>query len=230
MFNLKKIEAIARYSFDSVERNFLLRTLSKYGNHARILDFGCGNGRFLDVMRANKYTNLIGIETNGQTAREVCQRGYTVLRDLSELNDSGFDVILLSHVIEHFDYKELKGLIDQLSRCLNVGGTFVVFTPLENKKFFFDFDHVKPYPPPALLELFGIGKNNPFQFEIKKQWALEDIFFRKRWFSIDYQPTLYKKKQCIFRYINYLLFSLHLLTFRVVGYKDSYGIAIKRIT
>lgn len=228
MSYLSKIETKARYWYDAVERRFLVKQVSKYDKNAHILDFGCGRGRWLGELRNKGYNHLTGIDKNEQNRIYVKNQGYEALKDLTELEGCYFEVILLSHIVEHFEYYELKCLIDKLSRHLKNGGLFLIFTPTVNKKFFFDFDHVKPYPPPALLSIFGIGRDIPVQFEVEKKWFIDDIIFKKRWFSFDHQSSLYKGKNGIFQYINYLLFGIHIITFRYVGYTDSYCIAIKK--
>jgi len=96
----------------------------------RILDIGCGNGAFLACMKSLGW-DTVGHEMDtvaAQFARE--HFGLTVKEGL--LADAGFaagsfDVVTLSHVIEHVHVP--SDLVDQCRQLLKPGGKLIVLTP-----------------------------------------------------------------------------------------------------
>ena len=81
-------------------------------------------------------------------------RGYDA--KLPDELDPGeaFDAMLMAHVIEHFPPEELLGWMDGWLDRLRPGGHLIVASPLAWSDFHADFDHVKPYPPEAIAQLF----------------------------------------------------------------------------
>jgi 2-polyprenyl-3-methyl-5-hydroxy-6-metoxy-1,4-benzoquinol methylase len=94
-----------------------------------LLDVGCGNGRYLDGMKKLGW-QVKGVEFN-ESAVKVCK-----LSDLdvhhgdifsAHFNDHSFDVINVSHVIEHVPHS--KEFFAELARVLKKGGTLIIKTP-----------------------------------------------------------------------------------------------------
>lgn len=96
----------------------------------RLLDFGCGGGAFLRRMRNAGWT-VAGTEPDTKAAaRLAAEEGFPVyssLDDLIQKRETGFDIIVLSHVIEHLP-EPIKTLI-QLRSLLNDGGKLLLTTP-----------------------------------------------------------------------------------------------------
>jgi len=100
--------------------------LLPFAQGGRLLDFGCGNGRFLGVFPATfeKY----GYEFNRVTTEYV--RGSSnvhvldTVSNLAALDDGFFDVVMMRGVIEHLmDPEESVAL---LARKLRSGGHFFI--------------------------------------------------------------------------------------------------------
>jgi 2-polyprenyl-3-methyl-5-hydroxy-6-metoxy-1,4-benzoquinol methylase len=96
----------------------------------RLLDVGCGNGTFLARMKDLGW-QCAGIETDEVAARFAREHfGLDVqpgtLRGAA-LPDAGFDVITLSHVIEHVHSP--NDLLLECRRLLRPGGRLIVLTP-----------------------------------------------------------------------------------------------------
>lgn len=102
--------------------------LQQYSSEkAKILDYGCGTGYFLQAARYYGYQTS-GIEPNHR-AREIAQSfGLEVSPNLDKLDPSKrFDTITLFHVLEHVH--GLRKTIKKLSRHLNPDGTFIIAVP-----------------------------------------------------------------------------------------------------
>jgi 2-polyprenyl-3-methyl-5-hydroxy-6-metoxy-1,4-benzoquinol methylase len=98
----------------------------------RILDIGCGDGRFLEVLRAHgpKEWELVGIDFD-QAAVERCRaRGFTAhAKRVEELEgeDNTFDAIVMLQLIEHVD--DPVKIAARVFQLLRPGGVFIIETP-----------------------------------------------------------------------------------------------------
>jgi SAM-dependent methyltransferase len=116
----------ARVAVDRVGEPFMWIPAS-WGS--RVLDIGCGDGRFLAAMRARGWT-VAGIEPDPAAVRAARGRGIDVhvgVLDDVELPDASFDVVTMSHVIEHVP-DPVRALSSSL-RLLRPGGRLVAVTP-----------------------------------------------------------------------------------------------------
>ncbi|MDP6977479.1 MAG: class I SAM-dependent methyltransferase [Myxococcota bacterium] len=101
------------------------------GERGRLLDFGCGDGAFLEHMRSLGWS-ITGVELDpraAQAARETLDADvvHPSIEAALDANPEGFDAITLSHVIEH-----LLDPVATLRACGNAlrgGGTLVITTP-----------------------------------------------------------------------------------------------------
>lgn len=100
-----------------------------YVKDGLLLDIGCGNGRFLHGMQQLGWQTK-GVEFNAG-AVEVCKKSNLDVfhGDLfsAKLADASFDVVHLSHVIEHVP--DPKALFIEVARILKPNGLFIVKTP-----------------------------------------------------------------------------------------------------
>jgi len=96
----------------------------------KLLDVGCGNGRFLAEMRDLGW-EVQGVEVDAQAAEAARQVfGIPVfIGDLehASFHENSFDVVTLNHVIEHV-YDPIK-LLSECRRVLRPEGMLVVTTP-----------------------------------------------------------------------------------------------------
>ncbi len=95
--------------------------------HGRLLDYGCGPGRFLQALSAARPdAELLGydpyVETGGGTYRQV---GNT-----AELDDGSFDAVSALEVCEHLDAAETDTLFAEVKRLLKPAGDFIVSVPI----------------------------------------------------------------------------------------------------
>ncbi len=100
-----------------------------YTKNGTLLDIGCGNGRFLHGMQQLGWTTK-GVEFNKGAVRVCKKSNLDVFHgDLfsAKLADESFDVVNLSHVIEHVP--DPKSLFIEVTRVLKPNGIFVIKTP-----------------------------------------------------------------------------------------------------
>jgi 2-polyprenyl-3-methyl-5-hydroxy-6-metoxy-1,4-benzoquinol methylase len=105
------------------------RRLPRTAKHGRLLDIGFGSGAFLDAAHAIGW-EVIGIDPDAEAVSNALKRGLNVYQgDLGVLagESNAFDVITLSHVIEHV-HKPIP-VLEACYRLLKPGGKLWLETP-----------------------------------------------------------------------------------------------------
>lgn len=176
------------------ESRKLLELISRHvKNDARILDVGCGYGRNLEKLQRSGFVNAMGIDINPEIVAANRVRGFKCI-ELEDLNANlgKFELILMSHVIEHFSPLDLKNFIDTYLDYLVPNGYLIIATPLMSDYFYDDFDHVKPYHPAGILQVFG-KDNAQIQYYGVNKLELRDLWFRKGRYRLSFFKANYIK-------------------------------------
>jgi SAM-dependent methyltransferase len=96
----------------------------------RVLDVGCGDGRFLAAMRAHGWS-VAGIETDSVAAALAAKRlGAPICEtplETAELPPESFDLVTLLHVLEHVP--DPRATLTAAFRLLRPGGALLVAVP-----------------------------------------------------------------------------------------------------
>lgn len=94
------------------------------GRTGRLLDIGCGDGRFLEAARGKGWQGY-GTEMNPDPPR---QRGFVVESSLEAVAAHGpFDAITSWHSLEHF--RDPRAAVESASKLLAPGGILLVAVP-----------------------------------------------------------------------------------------------------
>lgn len=146
----------------------------RYPRDIRILDIGCGNGGLLTELQKQGFRFLAGMDPSGRCAEAVRGKGFEaevatlplIKRALDRMPSRHFDLIILSHVLEHvYDIKEamqsLASVCSPQAQCYieipdptrySVDG----FPPY----YFFDSEHINHLTPASLAR---IAADNGFE-------------------------------------------------------------------
>ncbi|EJN34997.1 methyltransferase family protein [Pseudomonas sp. GM84] len=146
-----------------------------------VLDYGMGRGKYLRIFHAMGL-QATGVDINADYIEQAKNAGFEALHE-SELGglEKRFDVIFLSHLIEHLDPDQLLHLLDRLIILLKPQGRLVMISPVLGERFFHDFSHVRPYYPQSIRHAFG-QSSSPLSFGANERIVLKDIhFFRDPW-------------------------------------------------
>jgi SAM-dependent methyltransferase len=109
----------------AVDRNGAFETLG-VARDVRLLDFGCGAGRFLRQLADAGFTQLSGCDFDPKAAAAAMPE-ISFYAGLDALGDAQFDVITLNHVLEHLE--DVPGSIARLRQHLAPGGLIYIRTP-----------------------------------------------------------------------------------------------------
>lgn len=145
--------------------------LGRVGAGERVLDVGCGEGRFAAAL-VDARAEVVGVDVAAEPLRRA--RGHHPQLDLRQiptegawpLQDVSFDVVWAGEVIEHV--ADTAGWLSEVRRVLRSGGVLLLSTPnhgrLEMLRWAFGArafethfdpraDHLRFYTPRALTEL-----------------------------------------------------------------------------
>jgi len=177
------------------EQYFLKRLFGQFDRKIQILDLGCGTGRNLELLRGMGFKNIVGADINPKMVDAVVEKGFNGLLASHLSHASGqWDVILMSHLIEHFEYRELQKCIEVQIQTLKQGGKLVISTPLLTSTFYNDFDHIKPYNPLGLQMVFG-ERIEQVQTQSLLSLTLKELYFYKLPWRLQWHSTFYLANQ-----------------------------------
>lgn len=133
-FNLDVNQFYQNYHFlfESYEDNY--KDVLSVKKDAKILDVGFGFGMFMVYMRRNGFKNIYGVEYTEAQVNNAKKMGFQaeLISDLSNYlknNQSQFDLIHASNVVEHFPKYDLIEVFDLLYNSLKNNGVLAVFVP-----------------------------------------------------------------------------------------------------
>lgn len=141
-------------------REVLSHYIPYFAKCQSVLDVGCGQGEFLELLR-ERGVEALGIDVDVGMVDACLQKGLHVVQvdvfeHLSECREQ-FDGIFCSNVIEHMSAQEATRFVDLAFSSLTSGGRLIVATPnpaslvVHLHEFWRDATHVRLYDR-SLLE------------------------------------------------------------------------------
>jgi O-antigen chain-terminating methyltransferase len=172
-----------------------------------ILDIGCGRGEWLELLKETGL-HASGLDLNKIMIRICKERGFKVkegeaLSFLKDLSDHSLGAVTCFHLIEHYGFEFLVGLLKEILRVLKPGGLVILETPNPDNvlvgscNFYLDPTHNKPLPSPLIklvLESCGFSKVkimplNPYEDDARIK--NDDFETSKRFNDYFYGPQDY---------------------------------------
>ncbi|MDH5772429.1 MAG: class I SAM-dependent methyltransferase [Rhodospirillaceae bacterium] len=126
--------------------------LATHTGKTRVLEVGCGNGKLLQFLSANKNLALSGVDVSEPSVKLATEKGLDVrLVDFSNPDaslgeDETYDVMILSHVLEHVS--DPLGVTRALASHLNAGGAIFVsvpYSPMSRELDGWDIQNLPPH-------------------------------------------------------------------------------------
>ena len=151
------------------------RFLPLVEGHDPVLDFGCGRGEFLDLLRDRGIAH-VGVDSDAGMVARAHERGHAdvVLGDgieyLGARAPGELGAIFAAQVIEHLPYETLLRFFALAHRALAPGGVLIAETvnphaPSALKTFWIDLTHQHPvFPEVALALCRSAGFSRAFVF------------------------------------------------------------------
>lgn len=112
--------------------NFFLKTLDRF----KILDVGSGHAFIFDVLQKSGVCNFTysAVESDQMMQKELVGKGVDgVYTSLNDIKDCKFDLIILSHIIEHI--REPLLYLRQIKKLLENGGYMFIEVPNQDDYF-----------------------------------------------------------------------------------------------
>ena len=96
---------------------------------SRVLDLGCGNGEFLQLLRDQRQVRGTGIEIDAAEITAAIARGLNIVdqnldQGLTNFPDQSFDTVVLAHALQAVHYPDRV-----LDEMLRVGREGIVTFP-----------------------------------------------------------------------------------------------------
>lgn len=96
---------------------------------SRVLDLGCGNGEFLQMLRDGRQVDGMGLEIDDDNITEAISRGLNIIEQdlnggLTNFPDQSFDTVVMAHALQAVRYPDLV-----LDEMLRIGRECIVTFP-----------------------------------------------------------------------------------------------------
>ena len=121
------------YSFQPYGATAAQKQPERVAQPEKILDVGCGSGEWLFNKKLRGH-EVWGLEVDARAVEVAKAHGLNVVRDFSELPDGYFDMVQLSHVLEHT--RSPTEMLQAVKSKLAPSGRMEIFVPnAEGAKF-----------------------------------------------------------------------------------------------
>jgi len=150
------------YSSNEALRRVLQWYLTYFQGFQRVLDIGCGNGEFLQILQAAGH-EAVGVDIDPAMVEQCQAQGLTAhtadVRTWLPTQAGHYDAIFSSNVIEHLDAPTVEDIVAGAYQALRPGGLLLLGTPnpesaiVHLHEYWRDPTHVRLYSR-QLLEFF----------------------------------------------------------------------------
>ena len=165
-WNCKNITDARNKTYDDDIRRYK-QLKNKNINYSTLLDFGCGNGGLLKIIKEKTNKYIMGVELNNELVNYLNNENITAYDDINKIsNNLKLDCIMLNHVLEHL-YNPIKTL-REIKKKMNHKTLLIIEVPHaddfliseyncnEFKKFTFWSEHLILHTQKSLLRLLNI--------------------------------------------------------------------------
>lgn len=154
-----------------------------YFKGRKVLDVGCGTGRFLQRNPLDFY----GIDISSRLVDLCVEKKLKArLGSAEELPfaEESVEAINCDNIIEHLPPETAAAMINEFGRVLKRGGIAIIRSPL-GESVWNTFSHIRPYPPSAIQKLLTNEKED---FVRNKQNYLDKlriahVYYQGRYFK-----------------------------------------------
>ncbi len=150
---------------------------------ARILDIGCGDGKFLFFLQQKGYTSIEGVELSSQQAKEAKKYLKCPIRVADDTSVflqehiSTYHMIAMNDILEHIPKQEILNFLRAVLGALRPEGNAVInvpqvsgFTSLFCR--YIDFTHEAIFTELSLKQVLSLAGFSNIRF-IRQKWPLK---------------------------------------------------------
>lgn len=146
-----------------------------------VLDIGSAQGGLLEIFREFGFTNLYALEPSPSCNSKTAQNSNSIIKTitgsicqpLSSALDKKFDVVILSHVLEHI--YSVEDAIKNIRSIMAPEGILYIEVPDASRYLdfyktpfhFFDIEHINHFTVPSLISLLCMNNFKPLEFGTK---------------------------------------------------------------
>jgi 2-polyprenyl-3-methyl-5-hydroxy-6-metoxy-1,4-benzoquinol methylase len=225
--SLRNKNILAKAHYHNIEKNIIDNYLMVETKTKKIslLDVGCGIGEYVSTFK--KYNvQFTGVDISKEMVDNANSVGHNaILLDDLKKQDGLFDVVFISHVIEHLDSETLVEFLNFYISKIKKDGILILLSPLGVDNFYYDITHVRAYYPQAIWQMWG-GYSSSLSIQKNEQLRLDNIYFVKDSYRTRKWRSYYMKDNKIAFYctkiINYILASFYLISNARIGRKTSW--------
>jgi len=144
-------------------RSIQKKYVRHFPTNGLVADLGCGDGVFLELLK-DSVRRGIGVDHTEKFITQIREKGLEAVQedvfDFLRKNQSRFEGVFASHLIEHFPAAKGLELVELIHDALRPGGVALLITPayhdinVSGERFWLDISHVRPYPLILLREVF----------------------------------------------------------------------------
>ncbi|MDT0645181.1 class I SAM-dependent methyltransferase [Zunongwangia sp. F260] len=124
----------------------------------KVLDIGAGEGGFANYCQKKDIFLFDGNPESVAVLKEKYKNTFYGKLPILPFEKDFFDLIHMSHVIEHLAPEDAYKTLEEIGRCCKPGGKIVISTPLFWDGFYDDLSHIKPYNPLVIEKYLGDTK------------------------------------------------------------------------
>ncbi|MFZ2187711.1 MAG: class I SAM-dependent methyltransferase [Candidatus Moraniibacteriota bacterium] len=158
------------------------------GKEKHILDLGCGYGSFLYFLQSHGYKNVSGVDISTEEIN-ICKKIFPsfkfsqldIFNFLKSANEK-FDVIYLSHVLEHIKKDQLFDFLASVKNTLTDDGIFIIIVPNSSAYFnsaanrYGDITHELGFNEISLRQLLMVAEFK--NIDIRNYFGASSIWLR----------------------------------------------------
>jgi len=190
--SLEQADKVYGFTDDSMRRKNLNFLLHKIKNNHTIMDLGCKFGRISSILAENSYS-VIGVD-HDENAIKIAIKNNTKTNlkfinadalDYLNTNSTKFDVLVLSHILEHLDHP-----LEFLNKFKNHFNSFYIEIPdiddsylnhyrkRENLELLYtDHDHIWEFDRDSFTELLKQCDmkiiDSEYRYGLQKYWCIK---------------------------------------------------------
>jgi len=125
--------------------------IHQYFQGRKVLDVGCGTGRFLK----RRPEDFFGVDLSPEMVKICLDQGLSAFEASATslpYPDGSIEAINCDNIIEHLPPAQAAAMLHEFGRVLRPGGLVLIRSPL-GEGIWNTFSHVRPYPPAAIQKL-----------------------------------------------------------------------------